>query len=690
MLAKLHEVHVTGLNSSPELAFVLRCVCTPNVATFCFEEGEGVGEVGGSELMQALTAHHGAQSIISSVLRSTSTTRSEIEVEFSDDRGDEGMELTIYGPTRNKDGNLHLWTTRHDWQDSTAMLGAELDRYHLPHVRLKLVQQPFRKSIALLARFPALTELEILGPEKTAKAILAALSLPLSVGGDRTLRCPRLVRVRLSGPIDPNAIKEVVTTLKNNRTKFTARADRCTSREEPQDEVEVCLWNDTILGNPHFWTFFNESDIMGPFPILETKIKRSGTLPLAIRYHDLQYRNEEEESSPPFTAFMELMAPLSSRWKSFSFHGPDADLALLLLSLDGRRLSELVELQVLRTTNGPCDLVWQPIDSPVLETLVSEGSFVPWDSQGFKFLKHLKINSVDTTLEALVRVIQACLSLQELILCHILIDDDDAEGQRQFGGWPDESNPVYLPTLQHVELSGPESAAAITCILRCIRAPNVTYLSVDEGLSRAGRAGRTIIEALTVYHGEESMLTSALNKLSDPGKLHVGVGEGAGDPELLSLILKGPGIRHCIRVLIPESHWDEKAALIATQARQANVPIRLYLVDQEPRPWATLLSLLPSTVDLDLDCIYKAPPPIQELLNALTLLSQPVNGNWLCPRLARFHIANKLGESEIAALREAVVALRFSRTQFNAQEAQNGAAETLLAAVRVTVANLEL
>ncbi|KAG8943039.1 hypothetical protein FRC04_003250 [Tulasnella sp. 424] len=425
----------------------------------------------------------------------------------------------------------------------------------------------------------------------------------------------------------------------------------------------VCTrWNDTILGEPTFWTHINVG--AGPRTV-ELNLLRSGALPLTILYQNIEYKAGTGEERPGFLESMDLIGRHIHRWKSISFWALDRELDQLTRYLESSPLPEMECLKIRRGSIWGDLLDWVCGDAASPRKVVFDGEALPWNSSEFSSLVNLDVEGAVGYLDLLVSLIQASQSLETLSLCDITFSDDDVEVQHSVG-WPDESRPSVLPKLKDIQIYGLESPAAIACVLKCIRAPNITALRMAEGRAVEVQQGSQIIQALTTYHGSQSILTSMLHNSSSLAILQLSC---SADTMRLDL---EDSVRHkgCrLELSLTRADWEESTEMIGEAVRVANVAIDLRF---ERLPWrvvAAVLPRFPSAVELE---FASSDIPCQDILLILRALSYLIEigggaKTWICPQLVKIRLPGGWLETEAAAIAESATSLKHARRNFNDQ-----------------------
>ncbi|KAG8911318.1 hypothetical protein FRC00_006710 [Tulasnella sp. 408] len=228
-------------------------------------------------------------------------------------------------------------------------------------------------------------------------------------------------------------------------------------------------------------------------------------------------------------------------------------------------------LKIRRNSISPNLLAWTLASAPKLRTVVWDGQALPWNCSEIRSLVHINIEGAIDYLDLLVDVIQASQSLETLSVTDTVFNDDDVAEQQRIG-WPDESHPPVLPRLRDINIIGFQSPAAIGCVLKSIRAPNVTTLRMFETHSGVHQAGDEVVRAITTYHGEESILASMLRNASPLAKLELRC-----SGEVMGLELDDPDRDLFCRLefSLLRADWPESAAMIAAVLRDVDVTLSL-------------------------------------------------------------------------------------------------------------------
>ncbi|KAG8913359.1 hypothetical protein FRC00_002551 [Tulasnella sp. 408] len=453
----------------------------------------------------------------------------------------------------------------------------------------------------------------------------------------------------------------------------------------------VCArWDETILGNHNFWTHI---DIRVESPLaVRLKLLRSGALPLTIRYFNTEGIGDSGGGNPEFSAIMDLVGSHIHRWKSISFWALDHELEQMTHYLQTSPLPEMEYLKMGRNSVSPDLLAWTLASAPKLRTVVLDGQALPKNCSEFRSLVHIEIEGAIGNLGLLVEAIQASHSLETLSLTDTIFDDNDVAEQQRIG-WPDESRPPVLPRLRDIFISGFQSPAAIGCVLRSIRAPNVTALRIFETRSRVYQAGSEVTRAITTYHGDESILVSMLRNTSPLAKLELRCYGEVMDLELddrdRDLVC-----RLELSVLHMGTNWMQSAEMIAAVVRDVDVTLRLKFGKPPHATIASFLVTFSMTKELD----FTSPDmPVEYVLRYVSVLSRPYNvgGNanmWICPQLAELRLPGEKPEADIMAIAEACLVAKHARRDFNnrsTREGDGGRLDKVSAEFRVTVGGLE-
>ncbi|KAG9040533.1 hypothetical protein FS837_000497 [Tulasnella sp. UAMH 9824] len=352
----------------------------------------------------------------------------------------------------------------------------------------------------------------------------------------------------------------------------------------------VCTrWNDTILAEPTFWTCIDIT-VESSFSV-GTKLRRSGALPLTIKYFNLEGITDEGRENPEFHGIADLVGSHAHRWKSISLWALNHELEQLTQYLEHppRGLLELEYLNIRRNAADTDNLAWVLGEAAKLQRLVLDGYALPWNSSELRYLVHIEIQGRIEYLDLLVHVIRASQSLETLKLTDTIFNDDDVEDQQRVG-WPDERHPSVLPRLRHIEIRGFESPAAVACVLRCIRAPNITRLRMLEVYVGGGQAGVEITQALISYHGTESILTSILHRASSFAELELRCSQNTLFLELCGRY-EGLYCRLGLSLLHPD--WTESAVLVAEVVRLTGIRVLLKFGRQPHAVIPTFFLLFP-------------------------------------------------------------------------------------------------
>ncbi|KAG8956493.1 hypothetical protein FRC00_004860 [Tulasnella sp. 408] len=451
----------------------------------------------------------------------------------------------------------------------------------------------------------------------------------------------------------------------------------------------VCArWNYTIIGDPKFWTHI---DIRVESPLaVRLKLQRSGALPLTIRYFNPEEITDSGGGNPEFSTIMGLIGGESQRWRSISFWAMDDELDRVTNYLQKSQLPQMEYLKVRRTATSPDILTWTSASAPKLRTVVWDGQVLPWNCSEFRSLVHIEIEGAIGYLDLLVDVIQASQSLETLSLTDTIFNDNDVWEQEEVG-WPDESHPPVLPLLRDICISGFESPEAIGCILRCIRAPNVTRLRIFETHSGVGQAGRQISRAISNYHGDESILASMLRKTSPLAKLKL---RCSGEVMGLELDDSDRDLLCRLELSLLHPDWTRSAAMIAAAVQGVNLSVRLKFGNQPGTVIEPFLLHFSMAKELE----FTSPEmPVEDVLHYLDMLSQSINlsddaDTWICPLLAELRLPAKEQETEIKEIVEAGLVVKRARRDFNnrsTREGDGGGPSEVFAGIRVIVGGLE-
>lgn len=310
-------------------------------------------------------------------------------------------------------------------------------------------------------------------------------------------------------------------------------------------------------------------------------------------------------------------------------------------------------------------LDWVCGDAASPRKVVFDGEALPWNSSEFSSLVNLDIEGTVGYLDLLVALIQASQSLETLSLSDITFNDDDEEVQHSVG-WPDENRPSMLPKLKDIQIYGLESPATIACVLRCIRAPNITALRMAEGRAVEVQQGSQIIQALTTYHGSQSILTSMLHNSSS-----LAIVELSCSADTMRLDLEDPATQKDCRLELSLTRvdWEESTEVIGEAVRVAKIAINMRF---ERLPWrvvAAVLPRFPSAVELE---FASSDIPCQDILLILRALSYPIEiggglKTWICPQLVKIRLPGGWPEAEAAAIAESATSLKQARRNFNDQ-----------------------
>ncbi|KAG8943042.1 hypothetical protein FRC04_003253 [Tulasnella sp. 424] len=453
----------------------------------------------------------------------------------------------------------------------------------------------------------------------------------------------------------------------------------------------VCTqWNDTILGEPAFWTHIAIET--GPRTV-ELKLLRSGSLPLTIRYCNVKEGASERERRPGFHRSMDLIGRHTHRWKSISFRASNRELDQLVAFLESSPHPEMESLKIRSISVVADALDWVCRDSASPRNVLFNGRALPRNSSEFRSLVNLGIQGAVGDLDLLVAVIQASQNLEALRLTDIEFNDNDVEVQQSLG-WPDESRPSILPRLSDIQMIGFESPAAISCVLRCIRVPNITALEIFEGRTVVAQRRSQITRALTTHHGSQSILTSMFHNSSALAAVELRCFR-----DTMCLDFKDPTQNKACLLRLSNTHswtdWQESAVMIGEVARLANVAITLQF------DWLPLLVVLvvlesfPTAMELEFTGWNL---PVIDIEYLLRVMSQPINTGggirrWMCPQLARFRLPRSLHEPEVAEIARNAMLLKQARKDFNDQKTREGNigdSYGILSEVRVLVGELEI
>ncbi|KAG8943040.1 hypothetical protein FRC04_003251 [Tulasnella sp. 424] len=428
----------------------------------------------------------------------------------------------------------------------------------------------------------------------------------------------------------------------------------------------VCTrWNDTILGEPAFWTHI---DIEAGPRTVELKLLRSGSLPLTIRYYNVEEEASEEEEHPEFLRSIGLIGRHTFRWKSISFSALDWELDQLTDYLERSPHPDMEYLKILRSSVSGDLVTWVCGDASSLRRVIFDGRALPRNSSEFSSLVNLEIEGAVGRLDLLVALIQASQSLEAVRFIDIEFDDDAVEVQRSLG-WPDESRSSVLPKLKNIQIFGLESPVAIACVMRCIRAPNITVLWVAEGRVVEGLSMHEslFISTLTTYHGSQSILASMLHNISSLASVQLSCSE---DTMCLDLEDSGTAKRCRLELSLIRADWIPSAAVVGEAVRIANVPICLQFERVDFSAVAAVISIFNTAVELE---FASSDIPIQDVLLILRTLSNPIDipgdgKTWICPQLARVRLPGGWPEAEAAVIAKSATLLKRARRDFNDQK----------------------
>ncbi|KAG9040532.1 hypothetical protein FS837_000496 [Tulasnella sp. UAMH 9824] len=457
----------------------------------------------------------------------------------------------------------------------------------------------------------------------------------------------------------------------------------------------VCLrWNETILGEPAFWTHINEDDVIETSSGVENKIRRSGVLPLTIQYQnwgDVSDSGEEPPEYPEFFKFIELISRHTNRWKSLFIRAYDYELCEVLGCLEEQYFPELRNLEVRRGSVTESVPDWILHGTPKLQRLSLDGCMVPSSCSPLRSLAALEVEGAISALDKLIDMIQQSENLEELVLSDIRFDDHNVESQMDIR-WPDESHPTLLQKLKKIQITDFQSNPAVACVLKCIHSPTITNLLVSGHQSNQAHGGKEIVRALTLHMGQESLLTSMLCAASSGTSLEL---EGFEEHMAMELKDLTKGLYYRVKLSLPEEDREEILVMLAAVVRFSGLPVRLRFGWQPLRILVDVFSLFRSAKEFEL---VSSDTPIGDVLQLFSLLSHPLrNGEgiarWVCPGLARFCLNGQRSELELAVLRNKAAKLTRRRKDFNNEESQrHGRSESdgCLEVVKVLVDGVEL
>ncbi|KAG8915806.1 hypothetical protein FRC01_003500 [Tulasnella sp. 417] len=432
----------------------------------------------------------------------------------------------------------------------------------------------------------------------------------------------------------------------------------------------VCVrWDDAMLGEPTLWTHIDirvESS-----SAVRLKLLRSGALPLTIRYFNTEGLFDSERRNPEFYTIMDLIGVQTHRWKSISFWALDPELEYMIHYLQESPPPELEYLKIRRNSISPDYLSWTLGETAELRSVVLDGGALPWNCSELRSLVHIEIEGAIQYLDLLVDVTQASQSLETLSLRETIFNDGDVEEQQRIG-WPDESHPPLLPRLRDLNISGFESPAAIACVLRCIRAPNLTRLEIFETYTEERQATSEITRALTTYHGDESILVSMLRNTSPLTKIEIYC-----SPEFMFLELDDPVRDVFCRLEFSLLHadWTVSAGMIADVVRRTDATVRLKIGNVSYTAIAPFLLCFSMAKQLE---FTSSDTPIEEILPYIHALSQPIipredTKMWVCPQLEELRLPDKKETStEFIRMTEAATLVKHARRDFRSQSSGEG------------------
>ncbi|KAG8913243.1 hypothetical protein FRC01_004652 [Tulasnella sp. 417] len=623
-LPQLKKIRIISFQSTPAVTCVLKCIHTPNIADVLISEGQGNEDPGGSEIIRALTLHIERQSMLTWMLCEASRGAS-LELEGFE----EHMTMTLKDPAKGL--------------------------YFRPSFENVLIihQIDIMDSRSESHRSP-------LAPDPQGQPASSAAILYENIRSPRSAHINNL----------PTEILVRILLFCLIKIEETAWEDYRFGMVSLERLRSVCVrWHDAMLGEPTLWTHIDirvESS-----SAVRLKLLRSGALPLTIRYFNTEGIFDSERRNPEFYTIMDLIGAQTHRWKSISFWALDPELEHMIQYLQESPPPELEYLKIRRNSVSPDYLNWTLGETAELRSVVLDGGALPWNCSELRSLVHIEIEGAIEYLDLLVDVIQASQSLETLSLRETIFTDGDVEEQQRIG-WPDESHPPLLPRLRDINISGLESPAAIACVLRCIRVPNLTRLDIFETYTEERQAASEITRALTTYHGDESILVSMLHNISPSAKLELRCSQ-----EFMYLELDDPvqDLSCSLEFSLLHADCTVSAGMIADVVRGTDATVRLKIGNVSYTVIAPFLLCFSMAKELEFTDFDM---PIEEILPYLHALSQPIilgedTKAWVCPQLEELRLSDKKKTAtELFRMTEAATLVKQARRDFKSQSSGEG------------------